>query len=63
MTASIKLRMQQKAKLHNISLDLLTPEELTLLQNEVEQEAKGHIIIDGVLHNPDILYRSISKSK
>lgn len=60
METNIEFRMQQKAKSHGISLDLLTPEELTMLRDEVEKESKGIFVIDGVLHNPDIIYRRIS---
>ena len=62
MEANIEFRMQQKAESHGISLDLLTPEELTMLREEVEKEAKGIFVIDGVLHNPAIIYRRISKN-
>lgn len=54
--------MQQKAEAHGITLDLLTKEELILLREEVEKEAKGIFLIDGVLHNPDIIYRRLSKN-
>ena len=59
MEKDIEFRMQKKAKLHGISIDLLTPEELILLRDEVEKEAKGIFIIDGVLHNPAIRHRRI----
>lgn len=62
MEKDIELQMQKKAESHGISLDLLTPEELTMLREEVEKEAKGLFVIDGVLHNPDIIYRRISKN-
>ncbi len=58
----IEFLMHQKAESHGISLDLLTSEELMLLREEVEKEAKGLFVIDGVLHNPDIIYRRISKN-
>ena len=54
--------MQKKAELHGISLDLLTSEELKLLREEVEEEAKGIFVIDGVLHNPTIRHRRFSKN-
>lgn len=62
MKTNIEFRMQQKAEAHGITLDLLTKEELLLLRDEVEKEAKGIFVIDGVLHNPDIIYRRISKN-
>ena len=62
METNIEFRMQQKAESYGISLDLLTPEELTMLREEVEKEAKGIFVIDGVLHNPAIIYRRISKN-
>lgn len=62
MKTNIEFRMQQKAEAHGITLDLLTKEELILLREEVEKEAKGIFLIDGVLHNPDIIYRRLSKN-
>ncbi|MDE6493680.1 MAG: hypothetical protein K2O66_05030 [Bacteroidales bacterium] len=62
MEKNIKLQMQKKAELYGISIDLLTSEELNLLREEVEKEANGIFVIDGVLHNPDIIYRRISRN-
>ena len=62
MGKNIEFQMKKKAESHGVSLDLLTSEELKLLREEVEKEAKGFFVIDGVLHNPAIILRRIHKN-
>lgn len=47
----------------DISIDILTEEEITQLEEEVEIEKNGGTVIDGVLTNPELFYRNVRPSE
>ena len=53
--------MKKKCKENSVSYDLLTPEEISLLREEIIAEQNGFQILDGVLSDPDLIYRDIGK--
>ena len=48
--------IKKKCKDNGISPEILTPEELDELKDEIKAEQNGMCVLDGVLFNPD-LYR------
>lgn len=50
-------RIQKKLDAYGISESVLTKAELAELRREVDAEEKGHVILDSVLDNPEIIYR------
>ena len=48
-----------KAKLeeYGLTMDVLTQDELEQLRDEIISEEKGETLLDGVLDNPEIMYR------
>lgn len=52
----------KKLELFGIDESILTKEEMEQLREEVRfEEEEGGTILDGVLANPDILFRGIDK--
>ena len=50
--------LRQKCKEAGISPDILTEQEKDELCREIEMEKRGLTIADGVLSNPELIYRS-----
>ena len=55
--------MNEKLQEVGVSKDVLTDEELSQLQQEIEAEKRGDTVIDGVLHNPELIYRNVRKGE
>ena len=55
----MKYEQEIRGKLNerNIPLSVLTDDELTQLEKEIEIEKEGGTVFDGVLDNPEIFYR------
>lgn len=50
--------IKQKCEEYDITPDVLTPQELAELRKEIEAEQRGERVMDSVLDDPDIRYRS-----
>ena len=50
--------IKQKCEEYDITPDVLTPQELGELRKEIEAEQRGERVMDSVLDDPDIRYRS-----
>ena len=61
MDEKVKERMLQKLAEVQLSEQMLTPLELNALYGEVEAELNGETVENGVLSNPEILYRNIGR--
>ncbi len=53
--------IRKKCKEVGITPDILTPEELEELKEEIKAEQQGLFILDGVLFNPEIYTRKYKK--
>lgn len=53
--------IRQKCEEVGITPDILTESELSQLRKEIESEQNGGVVLDGVLSNPKILYRSLAQ--
>ena len=53
--------IRQKCEEVGITPDILTKSELSQLRKEIESEQNGGVVLDGVLSNPKILYRSLAQ--
>lgn len=53
----IEEKINQRLKQAGIIREILTEEEIEQLKNEIEMEENGVPFLDGVLANPDLLYR------
>ena len=51
--SAIDNKITEKLEEYGFSLEDLTPEELNALNEEIEAESKGMIILDGVLFHKD----------
>lgn len=49
--------MRKKCEEECVDFDVLTAEEREQLQKEIEANLQGKNILDGVLCNPELLYR------
>ena len=55
--------IKKKCEEVGISPDILTPEEIRALKEEIAAERKGKHILDGVLTNPELYYRDLRPTK
>ncbi len=53
--------IRKKCEEYDLTPDLLTPDELSELREEIEAEQRGEYILDGVLDNPELQSRRIQK--
>lgn len=58
----IEILIRRKCKEAGVSPDVLTEEERAELIDEIKAEQKGYSILDGVLCNPNILFRGFKKT-
>ena len=56
---SIRQLIKKKCKEAGVSPDVLTEEERAELIDEIKAEQQGYSILDGVLCNPEIMFRNI----
>lgn len=57
MKNKIDETIKEKLEFYGLTEEDLTAEEMEELREEVETELEGGMILDGVLFNPEILYR------
>lgn len=55
-------KIKQELKAFSLTIDDLTPQELEELKSEIKAKDEGKIIVDGVLSNPEIMYRKRLKN-
>lgn len=55
--------INEKLKAHGLRLEDLTIAEVTQLQKEIEVEKSGGVVFDGVLENPELIYRNAGKGE
>lgn len=48
---------------HNLSVDILTEEELEQVKEEIIAIKAGYTILDGVLSNPELSFRKMKYGK
>ena len=53
--------IRKKCEEYDLTPDLLTPDELAELREEIEAEQKGEEIRDSILDNPEFQSRRIQK--
>jgi hypothetical protein len=49
--------IREKCEDYGIDPDILTAEEKTQLQQEIEDEQNGKVVVDSILDSPDIRFR------
>lgn len=59
--ANIDELIKQKCAEYDLTPDLLTPDELAELREEIEREQNGDDLLDSVLDNPELQIRRIEK--
>ena len=50
--------IKKYVKDHNLSVDILTEEEIEQVKDEIIALKSGNIILDGGLSNPELLWRN-----
>jgi hypothetical protein len=50
-------KIQEALEDYNLTIEMLTPEEIGLLEEEIKLKEQGIEVLDGVLSNPQIYYR------
>ena len=53
--------IRKKCAEYDLTPDLLTPQELEALKQEIEEEQKGNISDDSILDNPEFQSRRIQR--
>ena len=53
--------IRKKCAEYDLTPEILTPEELEALKEEIQEEQKGEIYVDSILDNPDFQSRRILK--
>ncbi len=56
-------KLQRVLKEHNLTKEDLTPKELEQLKEELELAENGGTILDGVLSDPSLYYRSLKNKR
>ena len=49
--------IKQKCAEYDITPDVLTPEELEMLKEEIEAEQRGEFVLDGIPNDPEVFSR------
>lgn len=49
--------IKKKCEAVGVNPDVLTPEEIKRLKEEIKTEQRGMTVLDGVLSNPELYYR------
>lgn len=50
-------KIQEALEEYNLTIGMLTPEEIEMLEEEIKLKEQGIEVLDGVLSNPQIYYR------
>lgn len=53
--------IRKKCEEYDLTPDILTPQELAALKEEIAEEQKGIVFDDSVLDDPDLQFRKILK--
>lgn len=55
--ANIEELIKQRCAEYDITPDILTPEELETLKQEIEAEQRGEMLLDSILDDPAVFSR------
>lgn len=52
-------KIRKKLEEHDIPIEVLTPEEIEQLKDEIRAEEEGYVVLDGVLFDPELQIRAM----